>query len=263
MEMNLLFWNLHKNNIENFIADIIAENDVDVAIFAEYMQNNFNDVFDRLGNSYYKCENLPDAKTILVCKNAIRTESKRDQARYSFFTVSVENTSYIVGGVHLTSAFNGQDLKRLKEGRNLASDLRALENEEGHTNSIIVGDFNASPFDSVMTITEGINAVLFKEIIEDNEFAIVDHQRFRRLYNPTFHYLSEMGNNYGSIFYKGQMDTLYWYSFDQVLVRKGLANAITSVRYCRQIGRNTLLHGIYPRDSISDHLPLLVNIMED
>jgi len=260
--MNLLFWNLHKNSIENFIADIILENDVDVAIFAEYKQNNFSTVIDRLGNNYYKCENLPDAKTILLCKNTIIAESKRDQDRYSLFTAELENTSYIIGGVHLTSALTGQEAKRLLEGRNLVTDLKLLEDRMGHTKSILIGDFNSSPFDSVMTVMDGINAVLFKDIIEDNEFATVDHKRFRRLYNPTFHYISETGNNYGSIFYRDKMDTMYWYSFDQVLVRKTLANAVSSVKYCRQIGAQSLVHGLYPQSTISDHLPLLVSILE-
>ena len=67
---------------------------------------------------------------------------------------------------------------------------------------------------------------------------------------------------YGSFYYDQNSMTPYWYCLDQVLVRKGLANNIERVEYLKKIETEDLLKNGIPNKSISDHLPLLVNLSE-
>ena len=39
--MNILFWNLHRNDVSVYIKQCIVENEVDVAIFAEHTNVDF------------------------------------------------------------------------------------------------------------------------------------------------------------------------------------------------------------------------------
>ena len=34
--LNILFWNLKKNSLEDYIIDCIVENNIDIAVFSEY-----------------------------------------------------------------------------------------------------------------------------------------------------------------------------------------------------------------------------------
>jgi len=70
---------------------------------------------------------------------------------------------------------------------------------------------------------------------------------------------------YGSHYYDGNTKhwTPYWHCLDQVLVRKNLVDLIREVKYLKRIGEKSLLNGSEkPNGEISDHLPLLVTLLE-
>lgn len=95
-----------------------------------------------------------------------------------------------------------------------------------------------------------------------NEYVISNGKRYRRFYNPTMNYISEDLSNYGSVYYSSRIDSLYWFCYDQILVRKPLVNSITTLNYCRTIKSRSLIKKKAPDKTISDHLPLIVNIKE-
>ena len=72
--------------------------------------------------------------------------------------------------------------------------------------------------------------------------------------------ISEETKTYGSLYYSSGSAPIYWNSFDQMLVRKELMDNITGFMYLRMINGKHLLKDIKPDSTISDHLPLLVNI---
>ena len=50
--LNILFWNIRKNTIEDYIVECIAENDIDIAIFSEYERIDFTTIENKLGRMY-------------------------------------------------------------------------------------------------------------------------------------------------------------------------------------------------------------------
>lgn len=77
------------------------------------------------------------------------------------------------------------------------------------------------------------------------------------------HYISEEKMNYGSYYYNDSSSkSLYWNCYDQVIVRRSLANLIQDVIYCKKINEQYLMNEVMPNKSISDHLPLIVEIGE-
>lgn len=42
--MKLLYWNLHRNCLQNTIEDIISEKDLDIVIVSEYENTNINSI---------------------------------------------------------------------------------------------------------------------------------------------------------------------------------------------------------------------------
>lgn len=143
-------------------------------------------------------------------------------------------------------------------------DIKKNEENLEIENTIVIGDFNANPYDKELLYKNAFNAVLFKSIIKENEFTNPKGDRIKRFYNPIIHYLSEDTKMYGSHYYDNsdKQETPYWHCLDQVLVRKSLVDLLKEVRYIKVIDGMNLIKGLRPKKSISDHLPLLVNILE-
>lgn len=257
--MNLLFWNLYKKKNELLIAELIQENQIDAAIFSEHQHTDFSEVIHILGCEYQQDELKYDNKIVtLLCRNEFKICYTWPQDRYIIYVLEVNEVKYILAGIHLPSRTHYKAADRLEHIKDLKIDIARLEREFENSNVIIIGDFNASPFDIELVQKTGFNAVLFKELLRRNEIVKHGNKQYRRFYNPMLRAFSEDNRDYGSYYYDSEIDTIYWYSLDQVIVRKALMDNITSVRYCKNIGDMCLMNEVKPKESISDHLPLIV-----
>ena len=260
--MKILFWNLNRKSNEKWVSDIILENDVDIAIFAEYQNTSFNTVISNLKDEYKHHIGYNYCKKItLVCKKQIGVVTKREQGRYILYTCFVNQHYYNIIGIHLPSPPHSDSSSRKLVIRDIIHYINELENEEKNINTIVIGDFNCNPFDEEIIEKDSFNAVLFKSLMQQ-EIITYGNKKWRRFYNPILHFISEDTMTYGSIYYSSSIKTLYWNSFDQILVRKGLVNNISSLQYLRTIKKKSLLKKVMPNDAISDHLPLLVDFRE-
>ncbi|MCH5171574.1 MAG: hypothetical protein J1F31_01905 [Erysipelotrichales bacterium] len=260
--MNLLYWNLKSNNnLELIIADCIQENSIDIAIFSEYENINFDILKRKLSDSFCLLESFGGCKKVkILYRNTISLTLIREQHRYLLAKLNLENKKYIIVGVHLpsnTCGSNSSDRKHII--RNIINDISDAE-KDNIESSIVIGDMNASPFDAEMIEKDSFNSVLFKNIINSQEVVTYLECKYRRFYNPIIEYINETNENYGSFYYSSGNYCLYWYCFDQILVRKNLANQIHTFKYLKKIKQQDLIKKKKPNKKISDHLPLLVNI---
>ena len=145
-------------------------------------------------------------------------------------------------------------------GAEITTDICEQEKLLKSRYSIIIGDFNANPFDEELTKHNAFNAVMFRDLIDRSETASILGRKYIRFYNPVLDHFSEKAKNYGSYYFHDENRPLYWQCLDQVLVRKSLAHSISCLEYCRTIGRTSLMtrNGLVDEKNFSDHLPLLV-----
>ncbi len=257
--INLLFWNLAKNSIDNFVSDIIEENDIDIGVFAEFEGININAILKKLNGKYNFIEGMGACgKIIMIAKSNYDIQVIREQNRYIIYSVYYKKEYYILVGLHLQDNLYSDEASRKLTIRNIVYDIEAEEKTLKHSNTIVMGDFNASPFDSELIQKDSFNAVLFKDLILKSEYVNFENKTFRRFYNPMLNYISEDNFNYGSIYYGSGIKTLYWYCYDQVLVRRDLIDQLIDVSYCKFIKNKKLLSNVCPDKAISDHLPLIV-----
>ena len=275
--LNILFWNLNRKNNAEHIINCIVENNVDIAVFAEYKDKEDKAIIidtsaieDNLGNMYTWISGVePDGKVILLTKKTIgdvRKIQQDGQSRYSLYIIETALKNYLLAAVHLEDRLSDPYSKNRKKtiGR-LLLDIKSNEEILGIDDTIVIGDFNANPYDEELLDKDAFNAVLFKPIIKANEFTNPEGDRIKRFYNPIIHYLSEATEMYGSHYYDGNTKhwTPYWHCLDQVLVRKNLVDLIQEVKYLKRIGEESLLNkSKKPNKKISDHLPLLVTLLE-
>lgn len=260
--MKLLFWNLYNKEISKHVTTLISERKIDVAIFAEYHSLSIENVNRILENYTFQHSLGGNDKILALYKNDIDFSINREQSRYSLYSAKREGKTIVIAGVHLPAnpyATEGDRTSILKE---LADDVKDLEKETGIDNTIIIGDFNANPFSKEIISKNGLNAVLFKDLINTQEYVIHNNKRLQRFYIPTLLMLSEEIKQYGSYYYSSGSESLYWNAFDQVAVRFKLVDSISHIEYCKYVGGESLITKIgLPNKKISDHLPLYVEVL--
>lgn len=259
--MNILFWNLKDNNNADYIINLIKIHKIDIAIFCEYNNLNHAIIEKALPNFTFSTGMEGCEKVIFLFKSSITNEVRRESNRYAMYSFEYDSTSYTIVGLHLPDQRSADSNARKNVIRDLMRELVELEKETDNYNTIVIGDFNAGPFDSELTQKDMFNAVPFKDVIKKREIIEFQHKKYRRFYNPMVHYISEDTKQYGSIYHPGGSCTVVWYTFDQVIVRNQLVDNINNISYCKSIGNTELIskYGI-PKSNISDHLPLIVEL---
>lgn len=260
--LNILFWNLKGNAVEDYIVNCIVENDVDIAVFSEFKGIDFNKIEKQLGMMYEHITSVQeDRKVTLIAKKTFGVSTVQQEKRYNIYNINTAVKDYLLVAVHLEDRIHYEPDERKETIRDLVRYIEQTEESFRCQNTIVVGDFNANPYDEELLSKSAFNSVLFKEIIDKNEFSNPKSKKRKRFYNPILHYISEDTKMYGSFYYE-KHTTPYWYCLDQVLVRKKLANSIKHVEYLKRIDAMDLLKNAIPDNKISDHLPLLVKLLE-
>lgn len=261
--MNLLFWNLQKKPNEKHIANCLIENNIDIALFSEYQNNDFKKLCSKSLNAYkWEEGNGGCNKITLLCKVPINVTIKREQDRYVLYEINKTNFHFIICGTHLQSRTHSDPAKRINTIGRLVNDIKNLEDSIKCHTTIIIGDFNANPYDPELLQMDAFHAVLFKDVIKKSETRTVNGQSYRRFYNPIIHFLSEDTKMYGSFYYSNDSSTPVWHCLDQILVSKSLVESISNVKYLKNIKNINLINKVRPNAKISDHLPLFAEIKE-
>ena len=259
INIKILFWNLAKNSIEKYIIKLVIENDIDICVFSEYKGIDFTKVISGLNDTYSLYEGMGGCeKIILIARNCYLIHVKREQNRYTIYESTFMDEKYIIAGIHLQDRLRTDSDGRKNTIRALVNDIAEQEKLLKNDNTLVIGDFNASPFDDELIQKDAFNAVLFKALIDKSENVTYEGKQYKRFYNPMLNCFSEDNMTYGSLYYGSGLKTLYWYFFDQVIIRKALINRIKRVSVIKVIGNRKLIKEIQPNKEISDHLPLLV-----
>lgn len=256
--VKLLFWNLNKNENSKYINSILSAEDIDIAVFAEYQGLNLAEI----DSQYQKSSDRGGCdKVIFISKNTIPLTVRREGTRYAIYSFSIAGENFLLVGLHLPANPHSNADARKDVIFDIKRDIIEQEKLTSIVNTIVIGDFNASPFDSELTQKNAFDAVLYKKEIVNQEVVEYQSKRHKRFYNPLLNYISESSGMYGSFRYMADINDVIWYCYDQIIVRKPLAERIENVMYMKKIDNTELISskGVI-KDSISDHLPLIVEV---
>ena len=262
--MKFLFWNLKKNKISDQVSNLILLRDVDIALFAEHQGLDIKNL-EAVLPQYKYIEDAGCEKIKIFCRKNISVELRQGQHNYIIFSVSLRklyggsSPDLIIAGIHLPAMQDGK-ARRKKLIQDLIKDIQKHEDDLHSDKTIVIGDFNANPFDEELAGHTYFNAVLFKDLIQSQEVIKFAGDEYKRFYNPMLHYISEDTKHYGSFYYHDENLPLYWHCLDQIIVRKSLSDSFQKLEYCRSIGDIPLIKTIKPDENYSDHLPLFVEI---
>lgn len=256
--VKILFWNLKENENSKYINCILSAEDIDIAVFAEYQGLDLN----KLDSQYQKSSDMGGCdKVIFISKNTIPLTVRREGTRYAIYSFSIAGENFLLVGLHLPANPHSNADGRKDVIFDIKRDIIEQEKLTSIANTIVIGDFNASPFDSELTQKTAFDAVFYKNEIMNQETVRYNGKIHKRFYNPLLNYISETNEMYGSFRYISDINDIVWYCYDQIIVRKPLVERLENVRYMKKIDKIELLSskGVI-MNSISDHLPLIVEV---
>ena len=156
-----------KNSLEDYIIDCIVENNIDIAVFSEYERIDFTKLEKNLGKMYQRVlDSKGDGKVTLIAKTTFFIEKIQPQNRYNIYNIKTAIKDYILVALHLEDRRNYAPAVRNHTIEILIADIEQTEKLFQCYNTIIIGDFNANPYDEELLSIYSFNSVLFKSIIE-------------------------------------------------------------------------------------------------
>ena len=258
--MNILFWNLNNKDLSWHIAQLLEEHCIDVAVFAEHRGVDFTRLSSELHSYDYVQDPGGCDKIAVISRQETKLSIPGSQDRYAICSFLCEGSCFVLAGAHLPDRRNySASYVRIESIRRLKVDLEEQGDLLGTSRLIVIGDFNADPFDVELLQPDAFSAVPFKEVMHERPLRVIQGIEYRHLYNPIPLSLSEGAGMYGSYYFSNDDYSQYWHCLDQVLVSEVLTDEVRDDRYLKCAGGKSLMKNSRPDVSISDHLPLLVS----
>ena len=264
--MKILFWNANRNkDINKYIVDLVESYKVDVLVVAEYVADTdeLDTLLNQTSQKLQKCMTVGCTR-INIWSNYNNIDPGTQSKYYSF---QIINDAFIICGVHLISNLHGdKSRERAAIIRQIVNEIKQLKEKTSINNIIIIGDLNEMPYE------EGcLNADCFHGLpvlnIQDSFSRIVDAQEYEKYYNPMWNFFGDYNNPPGTYYYSGnEVENSFWNVYDQVMIRPCLRGQFVDDELkilCETKKRKLIDANNHPDKKISDHLPIVFEIMED
>ena len=264
--MNILFWNVGKKNLESEIATIMTSTHTDILVLAEYenASSSLLRILQQRGIIEYSALSTIGCNRIKVFTNSEIKYFRpvEDADRYSIIEFHKPgHLRLLMAMVHLSSKLYWKEDDQRIEVSYFKSNIERIEKREGHSNTIILGDFNMNPFDPGMISAEAMHSLPCLRTAKSG-YRIIKKRKHLFFYNPSWNLLGDRDGVAGTYFYKDSNYISYhWNLLDQVILRPGIADRFDkqSFRIVTESGGVNLLND-NNRPALSDHLPIFFSM---
>jgi endonuclease/exonuclease/phosphatase family metal-dependent hydrolase len=266
--VTFLFWNIRKRPLQNLILALAKDNQVDVIMLAEchLPEQVLLETLNKDNAEYHFAYGECPAVRVFTRFNSDflvrRYESERVSLRYLTLPACIE---VLLAIVHLPSKLYFSDDSMAFECVALAKKVREQEGALGHSRTVIVGDLNMNPFEAGVASTEGLHAVMSRQVAARGSRTVQDRP-YPFFYNPMWGRFGDRTDGPPGTYYyeRSEHVTYFWNIFDQVLVRPALLPTLDSdgPKVLTNAGGTSLLAPDGKPDwrGGSDHLPILFSL---
>ncbi len=264
-----LLWNTGGKNLDSLIQNLVREHAIDVLLLVEY----------------YPSEIGSTLSTLLLNDGLVRRSTSE---RFGVFS----RPNYGMNGGPVTGIGNraelwnwvpeaekqarfvlvhGLDRRHNSDGtrrvffRRIADVVRN-EESNSHRRSMILGDFNAHPFESAILSSDGLHAIGIRQVKNATRRHIrLGDEKEDFFYNPMWrkygHVASMEAGKATHYWQNYQAGELFWHMLDQVVIRPEESGSFADdrLKIVSTVGAATLLapDGTLDETVGSDHLPIL------
>ena len=157
-----MFWNVHKNkSIDPILQDAILEKGCNILILAEY-DNNPTNLCNQLSlnnKDFYEIPIIGCNRIKIIAQKGYSVEIITDSQYYTIHNFKFIGKQILIASLHFPSKLHSSSDDAVALSNQMVNDISEAESKVGHSNTIIVGDFNANPFEEMC-----INANCFHAI---------------------------------------------------------------------------------------------------
>ena len=272
--INIGFWNIglskkKKNYIDlvepanESLSWLINSQDLDILAVCEFPEQNpdFLNSENVLDRQYEEAHSIiPRLDTrIFYSKQTVSCFSNTsviDEERHCMNRFSASGLEFNLSCVHLPSKLNGLDDNTRKiVVRSILEEVKDIE-KVFDNRTIVVGDFNADPYEGTMLGVDGFHALPDKGFAKTGRK--VQGKVFEAFYNPTWNLYGDYNPPTGTHFYNNSHATnQLWYLLDQVIMRPDMIENFVpeSLQIIYEGVKNK--HG---RPGKSDHFPIVFSL---
>jgi hypothetical protein len=262
-KLTFLFWNIQKNNLDTQITQLCKLHDVDILLIAEFGDNKsifLESSLQNIHDDYHYINPLTKPRVELFVKSSCSfVEQVRDTPHTSIRKINIIPSKQItLVGLHLPSKRNMTDVDQMAYQTTIMNLINEEEQKIGHTNTLVIGDFNMHPFQ--MVSAGNFHATMDKNIAL-KQTREVHKKLYRYFYNPMWNFLGD--NNKSKVagtYYNnaGAYTNYYWNMFDQVLLRPDLLANFdeNSLEIITSNGATSYIKKGIINTQYSDHLPI-------
>lgn len=279
-KINLLTWNIDNNRDDSFFDwfnDFLNKKVIDVLILQECLTGPV----DRLLN--YKELEYPKEGDPLWVRIFIRKDSEINYCNttplmYNKLLATElylsDNIVFTLIGVHFYSKFDRSVGEQNNKNSDISLLVKEIESKHGHNKTLLVGDFNYSPFEQHLNDPKQLNAINSKELIRFLNKRKCGRYEYDFFYNPMWNvigdydYRLEKESVSGTYYWEADdAEKYYWNLFDGVLINHSIMDSI-DLNDLRIISEGLIE---YQNDNnvknvkfaYSDHLPVEFTIIKN
>jgi len=264
--MKFLYWNINKKPIEDLVVALAHEHELDIIILSE-CDFSLSKLLLLINEPVKRKYSLPfsavPGPVILI-----RLPRKSLKIRHDSHGVSVRNLipplglDILIVILHLPSKLFYKEDDHALIATRLPEIIEEEEKKIGHQRTIIVGDLNMNPFEPGVVGSEGLHAVMVRDIAKKKSRFVMDKERIF-FYNPMWnHFGDAFSTPPGTYYYSSSTPVnYYWNMYDQILIRPDLLDYFddNNLKILTKAGTVDLLtpSGIPNKKIASDHLPIM------
>lgn len=269
--MRIVFWNVKKKDLTNFICSITASTNADIVVLAENGVSSKETLLALRANvsqDFYFPQVIPrpNQRFHCFCRNPRLDLSETHEAdRISVRKLQIGQNNILLVLVHGIDIRNHDSAARQEFAHNLANDLKFCQDEKKTNKLILLGDFNMNPFERGMNMASGLNAMMTKSCVERG-YRTYRGTNYDFYYNPMWSLFGDNTNGpAGTIYNTSSQGPYGWSMLDQVIIHHSIVGLFDSVKILTEAGTESLMskRGRPDANNASDHFPILVNFSED
>ncbi len=266
--ITFLLWNTRGKNLIDPVRRLVSEHQVDVLVLVEPGGSKgvlLQQLNSQPGQLYHFTTSLCESIDIYVRFPNDFIEAVFESSRLTVRRLSLPGREEILlVATHLPSLLYMSSESQPAEFFELSRTIRQVEEQRGHSRTIVVGDLNANPFDAGLVSAAGLNATMSKAVAS-RMTRTVQGRTYPFFYNPMWNLLGDRGPGpAGSYHYRRAEDVCYyWHLIDQVLIRPVLADLLENdgprvVTKAQDIDLSR--NGTPYATRFSDHFPLIFSL---
>ncbi len=264
-----LFWNLQQKELTTDLVTLCHQHSVDVLILAESSLDEGH-LLTALNHQRRRTKFVAPYQPSKYLRFFYKYPSTAINNIADVGRVSIKRLQPPVGieillvALHLPSKRFMTEDDQLCHAIEVMQVIQKFEQQLGHTQTLVIGDFNMNPFEKGLVSATGFHAIMDRQIARQQSRK-VQGKPYPFFYNPFWGRLGDTSLGPAGTHYYNASSYLnyFWHTFDQILLRPALLNYFSPDQplVLSKVGPRSLLDRQGKiKSSASDHLPVMITL---